>query len=155
MAPATRQAAGRALPFRLWHPQTWAGLWTRRWKLNRAALLGHARIFAHPAYARLVTTEPVVRFLIPVLIVLFVLALGYTRTVALIDQRAGIETDVRGNIALIAKAVVTDLQDMDIAMPATGASAAVHGILANALPSGALNAGRRLVLTSTPAAGWC
>ncbi len=118
-----------------------------RWRFDRTALLGHARIFAHPAYARLVTTEPVVRFLIPVLIVLFVLALGYTRTAALIEQRTAIEADTRAKITLIAKAVVTDIRDMDVALPSTGATAAVHGILANALPPGALRGGRRVVLT--------
>ena len=84
-ASATRQAAGGPLPFRLWQPRSWALGSRARLQFNRAALAGHARIFAHPAYARLVTTEPVVRFLIPVLIVLFVLALGYTRAVALIE----------------------------------------------------------------------
>ena len=81
------------------------------------------------------------------LIVLFVLALGYTRTMALIEQRAITEIDARAKITLIAKAVVTDLNEMDISAPMASATAAVHGILANALPPGALAGGRRVVLT--------
>ena len=45
-------------------------------RLDSAALAGHARLFIHPAYARLVKSEPYVKRLIPILIVLFVLALG-------------------------------------------------------------------------------
>ena len=46
---------------------------------NSAALAGHARLFIHPAYARLVNSEPYVKRLIPILIVLFVVALGGMR----------------------------------------------------------------------------
>ena len=45
-------------------------------RFNRAPVAGHARIFVHPAYARLVRSEPYVKRLIPLLIVLFVVALG-------------------------------------------------------------------------------
>src|SRR4026208_121460 len=51
--------------------------------LNSAALAGHARLFIHPAYTRLVNSEPYVKRLIPILIVLFVVALVLMRVVAL------------------------------------------------------------------------
>jgi two-component system cell cycle sensor histidine kinase PleC len=56
--------------------------------LGRPALAGHARLFIHPAYARLVNSEPYVKRLIPLLIILFVLALGGMRGVALYQARA-------------------------------------------------------------------
>ena len=68
-------------------------------RLNRAALLGHARMFVHPAYARLVTSEPFVRRLIPSLIVIFVATLGIMRGVALYEKRQVVEVDDIGNIA--------------------------------------------------------
>ena len=115
------------------------------WRIDRAALIGHARMFAHPAYARIVTTEPLVRRLIPLLIVLFVLALAFTRTVALLEQRSGAETDARKDIALIAKSVLVDLTEMESLIPTSGATQAMHGILANALPAGALARGRSVL----------
>src|SRR5918995_1823505 len=57
-------------------------------RLNSAALAGHARLFIHPAYARLVNSEPYVKRLVPILIVLFVVALGGMRPVALYDAHA-------------------------------------------------------------------
>ena len=60
-------------------------------RLNSAALAGHARLFIHPAYARLVNSEPYVKRLIPILIVLFVVALGGMRVVALYQARAEAE----------------------------------------------------------------
>ena len=65
-------------------------------KLNRAALFGHARLFIHPAYIRLVKTEPIVRRAIPILIVLFVAALGLMRALAVYEQRQVLTFVIKG-----------------------------------------------------------
>src|SRR4051812_45978344 len=78
-------------------------------RLNRAALAGHARLFIHPAYTRLVNSEPYVKRLIPILIILFVAALGMMRAVALYQARADIETSAELGLSLIAKAVTADM----------------------------------------------
>ena len=64
-------------------------------RLNSAALAGHARLFIHPAYARLVNSEPYVKRLIPILIVLFVVALGGMRGVALYQAHAEVAGERR------------------------------------------------------------
>ena len=77
---------------------------------DSAALAGHARLFIHPAYARLVNSEPYVKRLIPLLIILFVVALGAMRGVALYQAHAEIaNTSAELQLALIAKAVTSDL----------------------------------------------
>ena len=66
-------------------------------RLNSAALAGHARLFIHPAYARLVNSEPYVKRLIPILIVLFVVALGVMRAVALYQARSEAQSERRAS----------------------------------------------------------
>ena len=75
-------------------------------RLDRAALAGHARLFIHPAYARLVNSEPYVKRLIPLLIILFVAALGAMRgRGALPGARRGRRRAPSSSSSLIAKAV--------------------------------------------------
>ena len=69
-------------------------------RLNSAALAGHARLFIHPAYARLVNSEPYLKRLIPILIILFVVALGAMRVVALYQARA--EAENAADLRLVA-----------------------------------------------------
>ncbi|HSM40062.1 MAG TPA: hypothetical protein VK862_04880, partial [Afifellaceae bacterium] len=84
-------------------------------RLNRAALLGHARLFVHPAYIRLVQTEPIVRRAIPILIVLFVAALGVMRALAVYEQRNVMTVDAQYAISLIAKSIAADIEAADVA----------------------------------------
>src|SRR5436190_7853640 len=78
-------------------------------RLNSAALAGHARLFIHPAYARLVNSEPYVKRLIPILIVLFVAALAVMRGVALYQAHSEAQVSAELRLSLIAKAVVSEL----------------------------------------------
>src|SRR5688572_2633656 len=78
---------------------------------DRAALAGHARLFIHPAYVRLVNGEPLIKRLIPILIVLFVVALGVMRTIALYDARSEAASNAELRLSLIAKAVVSEFAD--------------------------------------------
>src|SRR3712207_1549149 len=78
-------------------------------QVDSAALLGHARLFAHPAYARLVAAEPLIRRVIPFLIVLAVLALGAMRATAFSEQRQEDEQRARETLALLAKTILGDL----------------------------------------------
>ena len=114
-------------------------------RLHGAALAGHARLFIHPAYTRLVNSEPYVKRLIPLLIILFVLALGGMRAVALFQARADIESNAKLGLALIAKAVTADLgsgMELSLAEP----SEMLQGQLENALPPRATAAGRTLLV---------
>jgi len=116
-------------------------------RLNRAALLGHARMFVHPAYARLVTSEPFIRRLIPLLIVLFVMTLGIMRGVALYEKRQAVEVDNQTILLLIAKTVAASLADTASQIPQAMPSETMTGILANALPPNATTNGRLISVT--------
>ncbi len=115
--------------------------------LNRAALLGHARMFVHPAYARLVTSEPFVRRLIPLLIVIFVTTLGVMRGIALYDKRQAVEDDGQTMLLLIAKTVSAGLAETASQIPQAMPSETMTGILVNALPPNATDRGRLIAIT--------
>ncbi len=114
-------------------------------RLDRAALLGHARLFIHPAYIRLVKTEPIVRRAIPILIVLFVAALGVMRALAVYEQRQAMAVDAQYDLMLIAKSVASDIRTADISNY-TGSRQAMSGVLLNALPDPAKVEGRIVIL---------
>ena len=116
-------------------------------RLNRAALLGHARMFVHPAYARLVTSEPFVRRLIPLLIVIFVMTLGIMRGVALYEKRQAVEVDGQTILLLIAKTVSAGLTESAAQIPLAMPYETMTGILANALPPNATANGRLVSIT--------
>ena len=120
-------------------------------RAESAALAGHAGIFVHPAYARLVNSEPYVRRLIPLLIILFVLALVVTRGVALFQSRGEAETSAELRLSLIAKAVLTDLARASAPLSLAEPSEALQGQLENALPPMATAMGR-IVMVLDPQA---
>jgi two-component system cell cycle sensor histidine kinase PleC len=115
-------------------------------RFNRAALAGHARLFIHPAYTRLVNSEPYVKRLIPLLIILFVVALGGMRGVALHQARAGVETGAELRLMLIAKAVASDLAVSPVSVPLAEPSEMLQGQLENALPPLATDMRRTILL---------
>jgi two-component system, cell cycle sensor histidine kinase PleC len=114
-------------------------------RLNSAALAGHARLFIHPAYARLVNSEPYVKRLVPILIVLFVVALGGMRAVALYDAHAEVQTSAELRLSLIAKAVVSELSQAG-SLQLTEPSETLQGQLENSLPPLAVDLGRQILL---------
>ena len=114
--------------------------------LNSAALAGHARIFIHPAYARLVNSEPYLKRLIPILIVLFVVALGAMRVVALYQARDEAENAADVRLALIAKAIVSELAQSGTPLSLAEPSETLQGQLENALPPLAADQGRQILL---------
>ena len=113
---------------------------------GRAALGGHARLFVHPAYARLVNSEPYVKRLIPLLIVLFVVALGGMRAFALYQARTEHQETAEARLALIAKAVESDLSRMSGGVTLGQPSEALQGLLENALPPRATRMGRAILV---------
>jgi two-component system cell cycle sensor histidine kinase PleC len=132
-------------------------------RLDRTALAGHARLFIHPAYARLVNSEPWIKRLIPLLIVLFVAALGIMRGIALYNTHAETAANAQARLALIAKAVASDLADSRLPYSLSRPSEALQGELENALPPRAGEGGRlilvldpqgRIVAMAPRSAGW-
>jgi two-component system cell cycle sensor histidine kinase PleC len=114
--------------------------------IDSAALAGHARLFVHPAYARLVNSEPYVKRLIPILIILFVVALAVMRGVALYQTRENIETNAKLRVSLIATAVTSELARSPLPVSLTEPSEMLQGQLENALPPLATAFGRRILV---------
>jgi two-component system cell cycle sensor histidine kinase PleC len=114
--------------------------------VHRAALAGHARLFVHPAYARLVNSEPYVKRLIPLLIILFVVALGAMRGVALYQAHQQVELSAEQNLALLATAVTSNLAESVSAVSLAEPSEALQGQLENALPPLSTTFGRLILL---------
>jgi two-component system cell cycle sensor histidine kinase PleC len=115
-------------------------------RLNSAALAGHARLFIHPAYARLVRSEPYVKRLVPILIVLFVAALGGMRMVALYQAHNETQASAELRLSLIAKAVVSELAQSGVPLSLTEPSETLQGQLENALPPFATDLRRQVLL---------
>ena len=115
-------------------------------RLNSAALAGHARLFIHPAYARLVRSEPYVKRLVPILIVLFVAALGGMRVIAVYQAHNETHAAAELRLSLIAKAVVSELAQSGVPLSLAEPSETLQGQLENALPPSATDRHRQILL---------
>ncbi|MEO3387823.1 ATP-binding protein [Mesorhizobium sp. CAU 1741] len=65
-----------------------------------AGLSGHARMIAAPAYRRLLAAEPVLKRLIPVLIVVFLVMVAGTRSLSLMADREDVDRSARALLGL-------------------------------------------------------
>ena len=115
-------------------------------RINRAALAGHARLFVHPGYARLVNTEPYVKRLIPLLIILFVVAVGTMRGVALYQAHEQVSVAAEQNLALFATAVSSNISESAADISLAEPSETLQGHLENALPRLTAERGRLVLL---------
>lgn len=68
----------------------------------RSDLAGHAKLFAKPAYSRLVKAEPFLKRSIPILIVAFLIVVAAARFAELIEKRDHLEASARQATALTA-----------------------------------------------------
>jgi two-component system cell cycle sensor histidine kinase PleC len=110
-----------------------------------ATISGHAKLLAGPAYQKLLAAEPLLRKLIPVLIVIFLLIVAAARFVELYQQKIEREYDARetvGMIATILSAALDKIRADPAALPPSQGD--LLNILAEALPPGATGAGRRI-----------
>jgi len=71
-------------------------------KVHGSGVAGNARLFAEPAYRRLLEAEPILRRAIPTLIVIFLVVVAAVRILSLNTQRDEIERNARAMLALAA-----------------------------------------------------
>ena len=81
----------------------------RRRQARGAALSGNARLFAEPAYRRLLAAEPLLRRSIPTLIVIFLVIVAGTRFLSLMAQRDDVERNAKAILSLAAGELVSSL----------------------------------------------
>ena len=112
----------------------------------RPAISGHARLLARPAYQKLVAAEPLLRRLIPILIVIFLFIVGLARFVELYQLKLDREHEARDMITMIASVLASTL-DRQQAADKPLARYSLLNTLADALPPGATSDGRRIFVT--------
>jgi len=109
---------------------------------RRPAVPGHAKLLAHPAYQKLLAAEPLLRRLIPILIVIFLAMIGLARFAELAIEREGDDADARQTIAMLGDVVAAGFADVNAAQPLS--SPDVLARLTGALPVRALDSGRQI-----------
>ena len=77
---------------------------------KRFKLSGYVYLLSGPAYRKLLSLEPVLRRIVPVLIIAFLIILAGARMLSLLSQRDEIEGDARHELALTAAHVAAKLQ---------------------------------------------
>ena len=110
-----------------------------------AGLTGNARLLAAPAYQRLLASEPYLKRLIPILIVIFLIVVAGTRCLSLLAQRDDVERSARGTLELAAGQLAYSLT---IARSQGEPDHAVYaGLLENIAKYGALGNRHALLIT--------
>ena len=113
---------------------------------RRAAITGHARLIAEPAYQRLLAAEPFLRKLIPILIVIFLMIVGAARFIELYQLKIEREYDARESLGMIASVLSTALEKNGAAISADKRNDVLN-LVADALPPSAAGDGRRIYVT--------
>ncbi|CAN5382373.1 PAS domain-containing sensor histidine kinase [soil metagenome] len=108
---------------------------------RRGSVSGHARLLAGPAYQKLLAAEPLLRRLIPVLIAIFLVIVGFARFIELYQVKIDREAEARQTIAMVATIVAGAFT---AAKRDRLSRNEVLNILADALPFGASRDGRRV-----------
>ncbi|WP_421724209.1 PAS domain-containing sensor histidine kinase [Bauldia sp.] len=118
-----------------------------RFRLPRkAAISGHARLLAGPAYQKLLAAEPLLRRAIPILIVIFLFIVAAARFIELYQHRLEREYDARQTIELIAT-VIADAIERTYPATADPTPADVQATLLQVLPDVATAEGRHVYVT--------
>jgi two-component system cell cycle sensor histidine kinase PleC len=133
-AQAASPSGARFLPF------------AKHFAAARPTISGHARLLARPAYQKLVAAEPLLRRLIPILIVIFLFIVGLARFVELYQLKLDREHEARDMITMIASVLASTL-DRPQAADKPLARSSLLNTLADALPPGATSDGRRIFVT--------
>jgi two-component system cell cycle sensor histidine kinase PleC len=111
------------------------------------SIRGLAQSVARPAYLRLLTAEPLLRRIVPALIIAFLATICVGAGTQVLDQRRQTLADTVRTLEAAA-GIVAERLNRPLAKPAD-ALHRPHELLANALPSWATAGGRRFLLTNT------
>ncbi|RBO98741.1 PAS domain-containing sensor histidine kinase [Pseudochrobactrum asaccharolyticum] len=116
---------------------------------KRFKLSGYVYLLSGPAYRKLLSLEPVLRRIVPVLIIAFLVILAGARMMSLLSQREEIESDARHEMALTAAHVATKLQkQMEATAPAdnSGDYSAIQDLLVELRSQGLISSGLELAI---------
>ena len=114
---------------------------------RKQAVRGHARLLAQPTYEKLLAAEPILRRCIPVIIIIFLLFVAFSRIVHLYDLRLEREAEARDMLSMVATVVAERLTRQEPTLPTEGYAMALQTVLDAALPPVATDMGRRIFVT--------
>ncbi len=125
-----------------------AGLFLSRFSgfvCNQTRILGHARFIARPPYEQLLMAEGALRRAIPILILLFLGILAFSRMFALMVEREAIEFDAVADLGITASLLRAEAEAADVE---TAGTADLVGLLTSAVPASFLGEGRIAFITT-------
>lgn len=105
---------------------------------GRKAVSGHARLIARPTYQRLLAAEPLLKRLIPILIIIFLAIVAAARYVQLTDMRDDRESFAREQLTMVTALVATSMHQAVDNLAAAEAAPQPQHILDAALASSVL-----------------
>ncbi|MCX5493106.1 ATP-binding protein [Kaistia dalseonensis] len=116
---------------------------------RKQTIKGHARLIAQPAYEKLVASEPILRRCIPVLIVIFLVIVAFSRAIHLYDVRVERENQARDMMSMVASLLGYALTQAEPGLPTDNFALAAQSALDNTLPEGGAADGRRIYVADT------
>ncbi len=110
-----------------------------------------ARFLAQPAYTHLVKAEPLLRRLIPVLVIILLVTIAISRTMSMYIQADNLERKERQQltqIAIILENAMNEVASKGIENPQILNEKSLRAALENATPIGVNQPGRRIILSN-------
>ncbi len=118
-------------------------------RINSATTLtGHIRFLAHPAYQRLLATEPFFRRVIPILCIVFIGTLAIYRALELSYDHQEVGARARDDLSMIATTLATRLGAKETNLPELGFDSALQATLADSLPPRATSDQRQILVAN-------
>ncbi|KAB0540033.1 two-component system cell cycle sensor histidine kinase PleC [Pseudochrobactrum saccharolyticum] len=121
----------------------------RQSQRKRFKLSGYVYLLSGPAYRKLLSLEPLLRRVVPVLIIAFLIILAGARMLSLLNQRDEIESDARHQMALTAAHVASKLQKQIESVPpadSDGDYSSIQNLLVELRSQGLINADLELAI---------
>ncbi len=114
---------------------------------GRKAVSGHARLIARPTYQRLLAAEPLLKRLIPILIIIFLGIVAAARYVQLTDMRDDREAFTREQLSMMTALLTSSLQEAVREAPDDAVAPEPQQLLDAALLPGVLAGDRQVYVT--------
>ncbi|HSO46953.1 MAG TPA: PAS domain-containing protein, partial [Rhizobiaceae bacterium] len=113
----------------------------------RKRIAGYARLLSHPAYERLLSSEVLLRRLVPFLIVVFLTLVGLARWAQLAEQAESIQSHAETEITYISELLADRVGAALAENPRDLQVEAVQNLVSDTVPSRYLRDGREVIVT--------
>ncbi len=110
-------------------------------------ITGQARFLAQPAYNQLIQAEPLLRRLIPVLVIVLLATIAFSRSMSLSTQAENIERSERQQLPLVAMIVENALAKLSFSSSKLPDTKSLQTLLEQSVPPGAIQPGRKIILS--------